>query len=99
VDSKTLPDGWKPLFVNNNDGSNEGIRHTSKPFFSAQFHPEASGGPQVIDFGDVSYYRTRMTFSTIFSSLYVITRHLSGTRVWGHISRLVVPQVALSKPP
>ena len=45
VDDKTLPEGWKTLFTNANDGSNEGIRHVSKPFFTAQFHPEAQGGP------------------------------------------------------
>lgn len=45
VDSKSLPSLWKPLFINANDLSNEGIIHTSKPFFSVQFHPEASGGP------------------------------------------------------
>ena len=33
------------MFVNANDGTNEGIRHVSKPFFTAQFHPEAQGGP------------------------------------------------------
>lgn len=45
VDSDTLPADWKPLFINANDLSNEGIIHTSKPFFSVQFHPEANGGP------------------------------------------------------
>lgn len=45
IDDKTLPDDWEPLFVNVNDETNEGIRHKSKPFFSAQFHPEASSGP------------------------------------------------------
>ena len=45
IDDKTLPADWEPLFVNVNDGTNEGIRHKSKPFFSAQFHPEASSGP------------------------------------------------------
>ncbi|KAI7827997.1 class I glutamine amidotransferase-like protein [Gamsiella multidivaricata] len=38
--------GWEKYFVNANDGSNEGIRHTVKPFSSVQFHPEAKGGPQ-----------------------------------------------------
>ncbi|MBN1464711.1 carbamoyl-phosphate synthase (glutamine-hydrolyzing) small subunit, partial [candidate division KSB1 bacterium] len=28
-----------------NDGTNEGIRHLTKPFRSVQFHPEASPGP------------------------------------------------------
>ncbi len=46
VDNDTLPDSWEPLFINMNDGTNEGIRHKTKPFFSAQFHPEASSGPR-----------------------------------------------------
>jgi len=41
----TVPDGFVPWFTNANDGSNEGIRHTSKPFMSVQFHPEAAPGP------------------------------------------------------
>ena len=45
VDDTTLPDDWEPLFVNMNDGSNEGIRHKQYPWFSAQFHPEACSGP------------------------------------------------------
>lgn len=50
VDTSTLSDDWEPLFVNMNDGTNEGIRHKSKPFFSAQFHPEASSGPKDTEF-------------------------------------------------
>lgn len=45
VNADTLPGDWEPLFVNLNDASCEGIRHKSKPFFSTQFHPEATGGP------------------------------------------------------
>ena len=50
VDNKTLPEGWEPLFININDNTNEGMQHASKPFFSTQFHPEASGGPTDTDF-------------------------------------------------
>ena len=50
VDSATLPKDWTPLFINMNDGSNEGIRHNSNPWFSAQFHPEACSGPLDTDF-------------------------------------------------
>ena len=50
VDNDTLPDDWEPLFINMNDGTNEGIRHKTKPFFSAQFHPEASSGPRDTEF-------------------------------------------------
>ncbi len=45
IDNDSLPDGWKPLLVNMNDGSNEGLEHGSMPWFSVQFHPEANGGP------------------------------------------------------
>eukprot|EP00928_Gymnodinium_smaydae_P000481 TRINITY_DN10184_c0_g1_i2.p1 TRINITY_DN10184_c0_g1~~TRINITY_DN10184_c0_g1_i2.p1 ORF type:complete len:1582 (+),score=248.00 TRINITY_DN10184_c0_g1_i2:51-4796(+) len=45
VDPKTLPTEWMPLMVNANDGTNEGIIHRNKPWFSVQFHPEACGGP------------------------------------------------------
>jgi len=50
VDARALPQGWKPWFVNANDGTNEGIRHVSKPFQSVQFHPEAAPGPTDTDF-------------------------------------------------
>lgn len=50
VDAGTLSNDWEPLFVNMNDETNEGIRHRSKPFFSAQFHPEACGGPTDTEF-------------------------------------------------
>lgn len=39
----TLPEDFTPLFVNANDRSNEGISHRFMPYFSVQFHPEASG--------------------------------------------------------
>ncbi|MFA4874257.1 MAG: glutamine-hydrolyzing carbamoyl-phosphate synthase small subunit [bacterium] len=45
VDAKTLPADWAAWFTNANDGTNEGIRHTSKPFMGVQFHPEAMPGP------------------------------------------------------
>ncbi len=50
VDNNTLGDDWEPLFLNMNDGTNEGIRHKTLPFFSAQFHPEAASGPTDTEF-------------------------------------------------
>ena len=50
VDNSTLSEEWEPLFINMNDGTNEGIRHKTKPYFSAQFHPEASSGPTDTEF-------------------------------------------------
>lgn len=45
IDEKSLPKDWEVSFKNLNDGSVEGISHVSKPFFSVQFHPEATPGP------------------------------------------------------
>lgn len=45
-----LPPDWEVSYSNLNDDTNEGIRHKHKPFFSVQFHPEASGGPTDTEF-------------------------------------------------
>ena len=50
VNTATLPTGWKELFKNANDGSNEGIYCEDKPFFSVQFHPESTPGPRDTEF-------------------------------------------------
>jgi carbamoyl-phosphate synthase small subunit len=50
VDPKSLPKGWHPWFTNANDGTNEGVRHATRPFLSVQFHPEAAPGPTDTDF-------------------------------------------------
>jgi len=50
IDAKTLPEDWREWFYNDNDGTNEGLLHISKPFFGAQFHPEASPGPDDTEF-------------------------------------------------
>ncbi|MCC8187493.1 MAG: glutamine-hydrolyzing carbamoyl-phosphate synthase small subunit [Bacteroides sp.] len=50
VDNNSLPAEWEPLFLNMNDGSNEGIRHKTNPWFSSQFHPEAASGPTDTEF-------------------------------------------------
>ncbi len=45
VDETTLGADWTVCFTNMNDGTNEGIQHKSKPFYSVQFQPEACSGP------------------------------------------------------
>nr|XP_021142325.1 carbamoyl-phosphate synthase [ammonia], mitochondrial isoform X3 [Columba livia] len=50
IDSSTLPPGWKPLFVNANDQTNEGIMHETRPIFTAQFYPDAKPGPRDTEF-------------------------------------------------
>ena len=45
IDEKSLPKDWQVSYRNLNDNSVEGINHKTKPYFSVQFHPEASPGP------------------------------------------------------
>jgi carbamoyl-phosphate synthase small subunit len=41
----SLPDEVEVTHINLNDNCIEGLRHTTKPIFSIQYHPEASPGP------------------------------------------------------
>lgn len=50
IDNNTLSSDWEPYFINLNDNTNEGMKHKTKPFFSTQFHPEASSGPTDTEF-------------------------------------------------
>ncbi len=59
VNMNTLPQEWEPLFTNLNDGTCEGIKHKTKPFFASQFHPAAA---------DVSV-NTKQIFDEFFKML------------------------------
>ncbi|NXK66353.1 CPSM synthase, partial [Sylvietta virens] len=50
LDSSALPAGWKPLFVNANDQTNEGIMHETRSIFTVQFYPDANPGPRDTEF-------------------------------------------------
>jgi len=43
--AETLPKDVEVTHINLNDQTVSGIRHTSKPAFAVQYHPEASAGP------------------------------------------------------
>ena len=45
VTAGSLPDDVQVSHINLNDDCIEGLRHTTKPIFSIQYHPEASPGP------------------------------------------------------
>lgn len=50
VDEQSLGSEWLPWFFNANDGTNEGIRHKTRPICSVQYHPEATPGPSDTNF-------------------------------------------------
>uniref|UniRef100_A0A2K6LCS4 Carbamoyl-phosphate synthase [ammonia], mitochondrial n=1 Tax=Rhinopithecus bieti TaxID=61621 RepID=A0A2K6LCS4_RHIBE len=80
-----LPAGWKPLFVNVNDQTNEGIMHESKPFFAVQFHPEVTPGPT-----DTEY---------LFDSFFSLIKKGKGTTITSVLPKpaLVASRVEVSK--
>ncbi|CAH1646105.1 unnamed protein product [Spodoptera littoralis] len=69
VDADSLPEGWKILFTNENDKTNEGVIHETLPYFSVQFHPEHTAGPTDLEclfdvFIDaVKCYKNKQTYS------------------------------------
>jgi carbamoyl-phosphate synthase small subunit len=50
VDPESLPADVTVTHLNLYDGTVEGFRHTRKPIFSVQYHPEASPGPHDADY-------------------------------------------------
>ena len=50
VDPGSLPSDVTVTHTNLYDGTVEGFRHTTKPIFSVQYHPEASPGPHDADY-------------------------------------------------
>lgn len=83
---------WKELFVNCNDGTNEGLIHTKKPIFSVQFHPEARAGPTDTSFlFDIFIERCKNDFNIydkIYSNVNNDIQYISETK--GKIKKVLI---------
>ncbi len=73
VDADSLRSAGEPVeitHVNLNDGTVEGLAHSTRPLFSVQYHPEASPGPH-----DADYFFSRFRE--------MVARHKAGEPVTG----------------
>ncbi|ESO92555.1 hypothetical protein LOTGIDRAFT_190512 [Lottia gigantea] len=96
VDANTLPKGWKPLFTNANDKTNEGIIHETKPFFSVQFHPESMGGPEDLEIlFDV--FLEQVTAHKIGDKMFTVNERLYNTLRNPNNSMIKLPQIQPKK--
>lgn len=50
ISNKYIPKNWFVSFINANDNSIEGIKHSYLPYSSVQFHPESNGGPNDFEY-------------------------------------------------
>lgn len=86
IDAGTLPKGWEILFTNANDNTNEGIIHSTLPYFSVQFHPEHTAGPQDLE----CLFDIFLELTTSYNSKPVIVKNLLNERLEYNLEELVL---------
>ena len=87
METSTLPTDWQALFTNANDGTNEGIVHRTRPYFSVQFHPEHDAGPTDMEF-----------LFDVFLSAIKAPGDAINDRITEHFKSIPHPNSVISKP-